>query len=258
MSSLTFATLFAQAPVPSADEIVDRVDKVDLEASSRLKSYSSIRRYVISTPRSTKPSEMTVRMTYAPDQGKNFEIVSMQNVEGIQRRILQKILDGERDASRKKTSEDIRISPRNYHVGMLGTEQKHGTLCYVLAMKPKRKSKFLLEGKAWVNAQDYGMIAIEGRPSDRISFWVGRPDVVQTFEKVGPVWMMSTNRSIADVKFIGRSTLAILSSDIQVKFAGTDQIARSVPVKHVTGAVENASTALPGPAPVLTVPVVRK
>jgi hypothetical protein len=209
--------LFGQ---PSAEAIVERAAQADIENNSLLEGYTATRRYVITSPKFARQAAMTVRVTFRSAEGKTFEILSSENAEGMQKRILLKILDGERDASRAtRGSEHIRLSPSNYTVQLLGSENKNGHECFVLSLKPKRKSKFLLEGKAWVSTSDYGLVEIEGRPSERISFWVGKPQIRQTFQKYGPVWVLSANRSVADVRLVGRSELSIESSGVEVKLA---------------------------------------
>ena len=214
--SLAGGGLFGQ---PTAETIAERAARADTENTTLLEGYTATRRYVISSPKFRRQAVMTVRVTFNAASGKSFEILSAENAEGLQRRILQKILDGERAASSTRSNEQMRLSPANYDVHLMGMENKHGHECFVLSLKPKRKSKYLLEGKAWVSASDYGVVEIEGRPSERISFWVGKPEIRQTFQKYGPVWVMSANRSVADVKLVGRSELSIDSSDVAVSVA---------------------------------------
>src|SRR5438445_7664488 len=116
---------------------------------------------------------MTVKVKYAPGQGKQFTIVSAQNADGIYKRVFEKIIEAERDSSKGQNQEALRVGPENYDFELLGTEERNGEKCYVLRLKPKRKNKFLLDGKAWISAHDFGIVHIEGRPSERISFWIG-------------------------------------------------------------------------------------
>jgi hypothetical protein len=202
--------------LPTADEINARAERADIEGTSNLRSYSLLRHYVVDNPRFGKHAEMTVRVTYTPEAGKTFEIVSSTGADGMQKHVFDKLLQAEKESSANRHLEDMRIGPRNYALKLLGTETKDGVNCYVLEMKPVRKGKYLLEGKVWINESDFGVVQVDGRPAERISFWVGRPLISQSFRKVGPVYMMCTNKSVADVKILGRSELTIASSEFHV------------------------------------------
>jgi hypothetical protein len=220
-------TLGWSADLPTAEQIGERAGIADAENTSLVRAYTVTRRYVLDTPRFNKHAEMTVRVTYRPDLGKKVEIVSSQNADGIQKRVFQRVIEAEQESSTPEHVEAMRISPRNYSFRLLGTEQRDGFLCYVLELKPKRKSKFLIEGKAWINTEDYGLVHVEGRPAERISFWVGKPEFSQSFCKVGPAWMLSSNHSTAEVKLFGKSELAIDSFNFKVQYMDHDQLARA-------------------------------
>lgn len=199
-----------------------------MDGTSMLRDYVLTRHYVIDNPRFGKHAEMTVKVTYKVGQGKSFEILEQKNAEGMQKKVFEKLMEAEKESGKPESLDGMRIGPRNYTFELLGTDIRDGRKCYVLALKPKRKNKFLLEGKAWVSAEDFGVVRVEGRPAERISFWVGKPQITQTFCKVGPVWMMSQNRSVAEVKIVGRSELSIESFDFKVKYQEHDQVAQAV------------------------------
>ena len=80
---------------------------------------------------------------------------------------------------------------------------------------PKRKDKRLLKGRIWVNAEDFGVVHVEGRPTDSLSFWVGKPMIVQDFTKVSGYWWASRRNSYIDNFLLGKSDLVIEYSDYQ-------------------------------------------
>ncbi len=71
----------------------------------------------------------------------------------------------------------------------------------------------MLRRRARVERKDTAIVRFEGRPSERISFWVGRPFIVQTFSKVDPVWMPASTRSVAESRLFGRTWLSVESFD---------------------------------------------
>jgi hypothetical protein len=78
-----------------------------------------------------------------------------------------------------------------------------------MQLKPKRSSKYLLEGKVWIDPKEHAILRVEGRTSRSVSFWIGKPFIVQDFRKFEDVWVSASNRSISDVKFLGRTELSV-------------------------------------------------
>lgn len=226
---LVIVSTLVAAELPTAEQVGARAEQADLTGTNALRNYVVTRHYVIDNPRFNRHAEMTVKVSYKPGSGKTFEVLSQKNAEGMQKKVFDKLIEAEKESSRQEIVDDMRIGPRNYTFQFLGTEMRAGRKCYKLALKPKRKNKFLIEGTAWVSADDYGVVHLEGRPAERVSFWVGKPQITQTFCKVGPVWMMAGNRSVADVKIVGKSELLIESFDYKVQYLGErDQIALAV------------------------------
>ena len=85
-----------------------------------------------------------------------------------------------------------------------------------MTLVPRTRTRFTLDGHACVDMSDMAMVRMEGRTAKRISFLVGRADVVQEFRKIGEFWYSSTSRSSADVKFLGRTELIITYLDYTI------------------------------------------
>ena len=211
-------------PFRTLDEIVSGMTVADTERRDALEEYSAVRKYTLHNDRRMKSAEMDVHVTYRKGEGKAFEIISSQGTDGISGRVLRRLMDAEAEASKKGTRDQSRVTPRNYDFELLGTEMKNGRLCYVLALTPKTKSKYLLSGKAWVDAEQLAIVRLEGRPTANVSFWVGKPYVVMDFDKVGDFWLISHNQSKADCKFLGPMELTIEYSGYQV--TGSQSLAK--------------------------------
>ena len=56
---------------------------------------------------------------------------------------------------------------------------------------------------------------MEGKPSESLSFFVGRPMIVQDFTKIQDYWWVSRRHSYIDNIFLGKSDLVIDYSDYQ-------------------------------------------
>jgi hypothetical protein len=199
---------------PPCDNLATRLASTEKAQDARISEVKSIRRYVLHNPRWTKDATATVLFTYEPDGRKRYEVLNM-NAEGLQERVLHRILDGEVEAASKK-SEDSSISPENYQITPLGYDTIKGRRCMLVSLTPLKKSRTLIEGRAWIDEREAAPVRIEGRTAKSLSFWVGRPYIVQDFRKVGDFWLSSENHSVADVKMIGKTELQISFIDYAV------------------------------------------
>ena len=188
--------------------LADIIDGVKRTYSQMPCEYTGVRRYTLRNKRFGKSAEILVLVTYRRREGKSFKVLESQGSEELQRRVLGKLLDAEAEASRPHTW-DARVTPENYGFRIIGAGQQDGRRCYIVHISPKVKSKYLIEGEIWVDAVDYAIVRMEGRPSESVSFWIGKPHVDQKFEKVGEFWLASHNQSTAESRLLGLSELNI-------------------------------------------------
>lgn len=206
---MTFAaTAMAQSESTEA-RIIRGVVQNDARRHEDLHEYSVVRRYTLTDKHSGKATRMSVRMIYQKDHGKTFEVLETSGAQGMQKRVLQKIMDNEAEASRTGKFNQYRINGDNYNLKLVGEDKVTGRPCYVVELLPRHKSKYLLQGRAWVDKSDLAVVRVEGRPTENVSFWVGKPYIVQTFQKVGNYWMAAHNTSLSDSKLLGTHELTI-------------------------------------------------
>jgi hypothetical protein len=91
-----------------------------------------------------------------------------------------------------------------------------------MQLSPRRKSKYLVDGTAWVSTKGCRIVRIVGRMAASPSFWISRPEVEQRFENVDGFSMPSYNRSTTKVLFFGEAELTIDYSDYQVRSCKDD------------------------------------
>lgn len=207
----------ATCSILNVDQIVAKMIQADTNRRACLQQYSVTRRYTLQTERMKKSAEMVVRGVYRKGEGKSFEILSSEGAEGISGHVLRHLLDAEAEASRKEPHGQDRVTPQHYDFQLLGMENRDGRLCYVLTLKTKAKSKYLLNGKAWIDARDFAIVHMEGKPSASLSFWVGKPYISMDFEKVGDFWVIARNQSYADARLVGASELTIEYRGYQIQ-----------------------------------------
>lgn len=194
---------------PSLEEITTRLVQAENYKRQNLGEYTVFRRYVLRNSHLDHDAVMLVKVIYRKGRGKTFEILEDGDAQGICRRVLERLLDAERQASLPGATDNASLTPDNYNFDYLGEEMQDGRRCLALAIHPKTRNKYVLEGKAWLDAEAFAPVRIEGRPASSIGFWVGKPYIIQRFENHDGFWLESTSRSRAESRLLGTTELTI-------------------------------------------------
>ena len=216
-SSLTFLLLVAlasaqaSAPLPSAENVVEKMMQFDAQRQSELTGYTATRRYVAVNKK--RRAEMLVRVECSSDGAKQFTILSEEGSGSIRKHVFQKLLSEETKASRRGTRNSTRLTPANYDFRIVGQETLETGPAYVLEVSPRTPNKYLINGKIWVDANDYSIVRLEGQPARNPSFWVHSVHFVHTYQKVGQFWFASSTRTTSEIRIFGESELRIDNSD---------------------------------------------
>jgi hypothetical protein len=206
--------LAAPSSYPSADEILAGVARTSVLRHKA--EYSGVRQYSIHNVRFDKSASVTVQITAKPNQGKQFTVVSRSGA-GKLIDVVEKLLSSEVEASRPNNASGHEIGPSNYRAFLKGAEIVATHDCWVLSLKPKTRSKYLIDGTAWVNKRNYALVRLDGKPSSSISFWVGTPRIVEDFAPVGGIWLPVHTVSKSQSTLLGESDLEIRYSEYDVK-----------------------------------------
>jgi hypothetical protein len=219
----------AAAEAQQADtlQVLRRVSAAETERESDLRKVTCTRQYTLRNQRWDKDAVMRVSITADARTGaKHYQILSMQ-AEGLQKKVFLKVLDAEIEGSRRGNSEgDTSVTDANYNFTYAGTETTNGKQYFVVHLRPKRNSKFLIEGKAWIDAKENAIVRVEGRTARSVSFWIGKPHITQSFRKVDNVWVSATNKSVSDVKLLGQTEMTVEFGDYKL-VRQPHQVARS-------------------------------
>jgi len=193
----------------STDEIVARMAAHDLQRQSSVQGYTGMRRYVLENQKHNKRAEMVVRVKGNQDGSKHFEIVSEAGWKAAQKHVLRKMLESEAESSRPEMRANAKLNNANYDFTLAGTDQLAGRTAYVLEVRPKRKEKYLFEGRIWVDASDYALMRAEGSPAKNPSFWTKSTHFVQVYQKSGPLWFPLSTVSVTDARIFGATSVDI-------------------------------------------------
>jgi len=196
--------------LPTADDVVAKMIHFDNQRRTQLQGYSATRHYVAVNKH--RRAEMLVRIACASDGVKQFTIVSEDGSRYIRKHVFYKMLNEEAAASRRGTRESTRITPANYDFEVTGQDSVDGRPAYVLSVSPKAENKYLIDGEIWVDATDYSIVRIEGRPARNPSFWTRSVHFVHTYQKVGPFWLAASTVSVSEIRIFGTAELTIDNS----------------------------------------------
>jgi negative regulator of sigma E activity len=206
---------------PAAEEIVTRMAAHDLARQASIEGYAGMRRYVLENHKFHKRAEMLVQVQGDRDGTKHFEVVSEEGWGGARKHVFHKMLESETETSRPEMRVTARLIPENYDFALIGTELVAGRAAYVLEIEPKRKEKYLFQGRIWVDVEDYALVRAEGKPAKKPSFWTKSIHFVQVYQKCGPVWFPVSTQSVTEAHLFGTTDVSIEYFDYAPKLPNT-------------------------------------
>ena len=134
---------------------------------------------------------------------------------------LNPLIKSEIETAAGKEHHDSAISADNYSLDLLGEQQVGPYRCFVAEVLPKRKDKYLFEGKLWIDVDDYSVVRIEGHPAKKLSFWIERADFVRQYQKIEGFWLPQKDQTLVQVRLYGKKVLTIDHRDYVVNAGQT-------------------------------------
>jgi len=158
---------------------------------------------------------LEVEVNYNAASGKSFRILSESGSKLLCEKVLKRAVESEKEASRD--SQSTALTAANYKFHLAGIEDLAGRPAYILDVEPLVPSKFLYEGKIWVDAVDFALAKIEAKPAKSPSFWISRTTIHQSFAKTGIFWFPQHNRSDTKVRIGGAAIFNIDYGTYQIE-----------------------------------------
>jgi hypothetical protein len=209
------ASLSAPASLSSV-QIVEQMQLHNQAQAEDLKHYQSVRHYHVEYqgfPHNIAAS-MEVEVTYDAGSGKSFRILSQSGSKWLCEKVLKRAVESEKEAQKDKGA--TALTPENYRFQLVGRDSLQGRPAYILAVEPRVKSKFLYQGRIWVDAADFALVKIEAEPARNPSFWISRTLIQQTYAKTGGFWLPEQNRSETKVRIGGTAVFTIDYGSYQI------------------------------------------
>jgi len=164
-------------------------------------------------------AEMTVKTTYRRDTGKSYAILSESGSAVMRSLVLGTILDNEQHVNEPGIREGAWLTTANYQMQMKlgGIQRMDGQDCVVLALTPRRKESYLLEGTLWVNAKDGKIVQIEGKAPKSSSVFTGPTQMMRQYADVDGFAQATHARAESDSFMFGPTVVTIDYRDYQVQ-----------------------------------------
>jgi hypothetical protein len=177
--------------------------------TANLREYSAVRTYAVSDLNGKIHAQEIVRMQYTAPDKKSFKTLEEQGSSVIRHMVLKRLMESEVSAAAGQEHHDSSITPANYTFHPLAEEDLGVHHCFVVNAIPKRKDKYLFEGKVWIDSADFAVVKIAGHPAKKLSFWITRADFVRQYEKIGDFWLPAKDETFVEVRLYGKKILRI-------------------------------------------------
>jgi hypothetical protein len=154
-------------------------------------------------------------VSFRPSEGKTFAVLNHSGSPQLVG-IVEKLLASEAEASRPEKRRQYQIGPENYKATVRGTENIGGRECYIVALMPKMKSRFLVRGYIWVDKTTGDIVQLDGITAASVSMWIGHPHVVEECADVDGICLPKRTTAVSSNLLLGESELEIRYTDYQV------------------------------------------
>jgi hypothetical protein len=215
-------------PAASRDKlssILERMAAYKERQKERLLEYEVDRVFSAGNTAFNVYATMDVATTFRRSDGLSNRITGQTGSGFIRQRVFDKVLEAESEAAGERKAE-VDLTADNYAFSLSGDEVCDGRPCYRLALTPKKKGKYSLDGDVWVDTEDYAVVRIKGSPAKSPSFWTRQTEIDRRYNRVNGVWLPSHFESSSRLLIFGRSTFSIEYSYRTVRTTESDDAAR--------------------------------
>lgn len=208
-------TVGAPKEIPLA-EIIHGMARNEAAQAQELKHYASVRTYHLENRRFKTTADMTIRLTYRYPGRKEFEVLSESGPGPLRDRVLRRMVESEVEASHEDLRRLNQLTSANYDFRFLRLDRDEGRRVFVLDASPKTKSKYLIKGEVWVDAEDFGVSRVIGRPAKNPSFLIRGPRLVYRYARFGSFWLPVATDSEAESLLFGHTEVKIRYRDYRI------------------------------------------
>src|SRR5258706_1698302 len=188
----------------TGDEIIAQMLQRNFVRNQQLQQYSAVRTYEIRNLEGKVAAQAVVRVEYRAPDKKTFNKTSEKGSSIVRHLVFDRLIQSESETSSGREHHNSAITTANYTFTLAGEEEVGLYYCFVLEAIPKRKDKYLFEGKIWIDAEDFAVVKIAGHPAKKLSFWINRADFVRQYQRIDRFWLPCRDETWVEVKMYGR------------------------------------------------------
>ncbi len=225
-------------PGITENQVFAKLAEHNEQRRSGLRNYNVLRTYQVIDLNGKVHAEEVGRMEFLAPDKKTFTVTSESGSGLVRSMALNPLIKSEIETAAGKEHHDSAISAENYLLSLLGEQQVGPYRCFVAEVLPKRKDKYLFEGKLWIDVGDYSVVRIEGHPAKKLSFWIQRADFVRQYQKIDGFWLPQKDQTLVQVRLYGKKVLTIDHQEYVVN-AGRSKVARAI-VPETAGALTSS------------------
>jgi outer membrane lipoprotein-sorting protein len=215
-SAETIAPLQAEFQAMTGDELFRKLLEHNRIRDARLRQYTAVRTYEVTNDKGKSYAREVVRVAYQAPDHKSFQTASEEGSAMVRTMVLKRLIESESETASGRAHHDSAIKPANYEFNLLGEQDVGPYHCLLVDATPKRRDKYLFEGKVWIDSQDYAIVRIAGQPAKSPSFWITRADFVRQYQKIGEFWVPAQDETFVRMRMAGKKILTIQHRDYAV------------------------------------------
>jgi hypothetical protein len=224
LSVLAFGgNLIARNPVPphvdspllpgpkglTGDAVFAKVLERNGRQDALLREYSEVRTYQVRNTKGRLVAQAIVQVNYQAPGEKTFRMVSEEGSWMIRHKVFERLVSAEKETASRRGHRNSALTDANYKFTLLGEQDLGPYRCFVVEATPRTRSKYLFEGRIWVNDQDFAIVRIAGHPSKKLSFWIHRVEFVRQYQRIGEYWLPYKDDTWAEVRFYGERIFTV-------------------------------------------------
>ncbi len=193
----------------TGDDIIRKMLERNRLRNEQLQRYSAARTYEIRNLEGKLAAQAVVRVDYEAPDKKTFNKTSEKGSGIVRHLVFDRLIQSEGETSAGREHHNSAITTVNYTFLFVGAEEAGPFHCFVLEATPKRKDKYLFEGKIWIDAEDFAIVKIAGHPAKKPSFWINRADFVRQYQRIDGFWLPYRDETFVEVKMYGRRIFTV-------------------------------------------------
>ena len=193
----------------TADDIIARMLEHNRFRNEQLQRYSAVRTYEIRNPEGKLAAQAVVHVDYRAPDKKTFNKTSEKGSGIVRHLVFDRLIQSETETSSGQEHRNSAITAANYTFSLSGEEDVGPYHCFVVEATPKRKEKYLFEGKIWIDAEDFAVVKIAGHPAKKPSFWINRAEFVRQYQRIAGFWLPFRDETSVEVKMYGKKVFTI-------------------------------------------------